>query len=90
MRCKACNCPIEYTKKRALSLEDIPIPRNEAEDLCDGCLGVAKDCYSGYTIDTKTRESALERWCKSPIQDSELGDVMDSVQRNGYIEIEES
>ena len=89
--CKACDKAINFpnTWKIFDKHYDDVIPDVE-ENLCQTCLGIAKECYKGYNVLAEIRNEALYRFCIYPprmLGDSE--DVFEVLETEGCIGVEE-
>lgn len=90
MRCKACDTEIStvYRTKKRLDPEDMQENFQEEEDLCNECLGVAKESYILYNEDAYgDREENIRNWFYRPVDQIDA-EVYDKIISEGSIKTE--
>lgn len=92
MRCKGCDAEISEirrTKKR-LNPDDMGENFQEEEDLCNTCLGVARDSYLHYNEDAyEVRDEDIRKWFYRPTDQLDSG-VFEQINTEGCIGTEET
>ena len=86
-RCKCCNSIIDNEgrigKLRSLDVVDSSIISDEDEYLCSVCLGVARECYQGYSMNPEGREEYIRSYFYNNY------DEVNGLVLEGYIRVEE-